>query len=194
MDHFALFEQYISACDESITPSKKKEYDDSCKHSNILEENGIKVCTECGIEITRDITYDKEWRYYGASDTRHNTDPNRCHARKSDERTIYKDVGGLGFSDKIIAKANELYEEVTNKKIYRGNSRKAIVFACIFHAYKIYGNPQNCENLISVFSLERKVGLKGLKHVNLNGLLGDQPDRKPCLLSLQLMSGIITVI
>ena len=44
----------------------------------------------------------------------------------------------MGFSDKIISKANKLYDEVTSGNIYRGNSRKAIVFACIFHAYKLW--------------------------------------------------------
>ena len=160
MDKFVLFQECVSAY-ESTTNNNKKINNDTCNHNSILEENGIKVCTDCGIEITRDITYDKEWRYYGASDTRHISDPNRCHARKSDERTIYKDVEGLGFSDKIIVKANELYEEVTNKKIYRGNSRKAIIFACIFHAYKIEGNPQSCESLVDIFNLDRKIGLKG---------------------------------
>ena len=45
---------------------------------------------------------------------------------------------------------------------------KAIVFACIFHAYKLEGKPQSCEQLINIFNLDRKIGLKGLKHVNLN--------------------------
>ena len=37
-----------------------------------------------------------------------------------------------------------------------------------FHSYKLEGNPQSCESLIEVFNLDRKIGLKGLKHVNLN--------------------------
>ena len=114
-----------------------------------------------------DFSYEKEWRYYGVMDTKHNTDPNRCHARKSDEKTIYKDVEKMGFSDKIISQANAIYEQCTNGKIYRGNSRKGIIFACIFHAYKINGYVQSCEHLLDVFQIERKVGLKGLKFINL---------------------------
>ena len=73
----------------------------------------------------------------------------------------------MGFSDKILAKANEIYTQSTNGKIYRGNS-KIIVFASVFHAYKELENPQSCDNLLGIFGLERKVGLRGLKHVNLN--------------------------
>ena len=78
-----------------------------------------------------------------------------CFSRENKRKTIsYKDVENMGFSDKVVSLANDLYSQVTKEKIYRGNSRKAIVFACIFHAYKIMGKPQSCENLQSVFSKE----------------------------------------
>ena len=129
MNNFELFEKALEKCSKGKNTASSQE---KCTHDNIIFENGTKLCEDCGIEINRDICYDKEWRYYGAADTRHNTDPNRCYIRKSEERTIYKDVDNMGFSDKIVSKANKLYEEVTSGKIYRGNSRKAIIFACIF--------------------------------------------------------------
>lgn len=138
-----------------------------CLHSNIDNEKGINVCTDCGEEITKEIEHTKEWRYYGQSDNRHSSDPNRVQIRKSEERNIYKDVENMGFSDKIISEANKIYFQVTHGQIFRGNSRKAIVFACIFHSYKLSGKPQSHEKLINVFNLNRKTGLKGLKHVNL---------------------------
>ena len=140
---------------------------DSCPHLNMAIEKGVDVCTDCGEEITKKIHNTKEWVYYGQSDTRHSSDPNRVQIRKSDERNIYKDVENMGFSDKIISEANKIYFQVTKGQIFRGNSRKAIVFACIFHAYKMSGKPQSHEKLIHVFNLNRKTGLKGLKHVNL---------------------------
>jgi len=142
--------------------------DDVCLHEKVIEENGGKICMDCGIEVSRDILYDKEWRYYGSNDTKHTSDPNRCHIRKSEYKTIFKDVENMGFSEKIINIANGIYEDVTKNKIYRGKSRKAIIFACIFHSYKIDGNPLSCENLIKIFNLDKKIGLKGLKYVNLN--------------------------
>jgi len=142
----------------------------ACKHENMCEDiNANEICEDCGMIRAKDqFTYEKEWRYYGVMDTKHNTDPNRCHARKTDEKTIFKDVEKMGFSDRIIAEANRIYEECTHGKIYRGNSRKGIIFACIFHAYKLNGYIQSCEHLLEVFQIERRVGLKGLKFINLN--------------------------
>jgi transcription initiation factor TFIIIB Brf1 subunit/transcription initiation factor TFIIB len=159
----------ISVCKNAECGSKHEDGINNrgeCKHSIIIS-NGNKVCEFCGLELPREIDNSKEWRYYGAQDTRHNGDPSRCHMRKIDERTINKDVEHMGFSDKIIERANSIYEEVSGGKIYRGNSRKAIIFACIFHAYKLSGEPQSCDTLIDIFNLEKKVGLRGLKHVNL---------------------------
>ena len=137
-----------------------------CTHKNIIEDNGVKLCTDCGREISRAMSFEKEWRWYGRDrDTRH-SDPNRCHIRKTDDRTIYSDVAGLGFTDRIISEANRIYQEVTNGNIYRANSRRAIIFACIFHAYKLQGHPQTCMDLMTIFKLDRKVGLKGLKHIS----------------------------
>jgi transcription initiation factor TFIIIB Brf1 subunit/transcription initiation factor TFIIB len=137
-----------------------------CVHKNIIDDNDVKLCTDCGREICRAMSFEKEWRWYGRDkDTRH-SDPNRCHLRKTDDRTIYSDVAGLGFTDKIVAEANKIYQQVTRGNIYRANSRRAIIFACIFHAYKLQGHPQTCTDLMHIFKLDRKVGLKGLKHIS----------------------------
>jgi transcription initiation factor TFIIIB Brf1 subunit/transcription initiation factor TFIIB len=152
---------------DQVSDWDDKESDD-CLHPNIANETGADVCIDCGEEITKKIQHTKEWRYYGQSDTRHSSDPNRVQIRKSEERSIYKDVENMGFSDKIVSEANKIYFQVTHGQIFRGNSRKSIVFACIFHAYKLSGKPQSHEKLIHVFNLNRKTGLKGLKHVNLH--------------------------
>ena len=92
----------------------------------------------------------------------------RMQSRKNDERGIYRDVENLGFKDHIVEAANRTYAQVTKGKIFRGNSRKAIVFACIFHAYKMSGTPLSHERLINIFKLSKKTGLRGLKYVNLH--------------------------
>jgi transcription initiation factor TFIIIB Brf1 subunit/transcription initiation factor TFIIB len=163
---FKLFEEvYMSeAVENPITTTTPEE----CQHPRILMENSHKICENCGILMNKDLSFEKEWRFYGLNDTKHHNDPNRCHLRKIEEVSIFKDVDKLGFSEKIILYANSIYEEVTQKKIYRGNSRRGIIFACIFHAYKMNDLPQSCESLIKVFGIERKIALKGLKYVNLN--------------------------
>jgi len=158
---FDLFEKFL--------PEKQKESSSECQHLNIAENGHVFLCVECGEEISKNISQDKEWRYYGASDTKHSSDPNRCQIRRvEEEKNIYKDVDGMGFKDNIITIANEKYQEVTHEKIHRGNTRKAIIFACIFLAFKETGNPQSCEPLINIFNIDRKTGLRGLKIVNLN--------------------------
>lgn len=169
MDEFSILENALREYDNKVEQSDGDQgIEQECSHSEIVEERGSRSCIHCGQEVIKNITYEKEWRYYGADDTRHTSDPNRCQARKVEERSIFKDVENMGFSDKVVSLANELYSQVTKDKIYRGNSRKSIVFACIFHAYKIMGKPQSCDNLQAVFNLDRKIILKGMKHVNLN--------------------------
>ena len=136
-----------------------------CAHLNWLMESFNRICEDCGMIIPKDDCPEEEDLTPVA---KYNTDPRRCHARRNEEKGIYKDVEKLGFSDKIVSIANIMYEQVTKGKIFRGNSRKGIIFACIFHAYKINENPQSCEQLIEIFGIERRVGLKGLKFVNLN--------------------------
>lgn len=134
---------------------------DNCPHNNTMTEGSITMCIDCGFEIKKSnidcIKKEGKTSY----------DPTRCYMRRIDDRSIYKDVIGMGFSEEIINIANNLYEQVTNGKVSRGKSRKAIIFACIFHAYKMNGMPQSCESLIDTFGLNKKVGLKGFKHVNL---------------------------
>jgi len=151
---------YVNSKMKDQTP---EESSDKCTHANWSMESFNKICEDCGVMIR-----DEENSESLAPVAKYNTDPKRCHARRSEEKGIFRDVEKLGFSDKIVSIANMLYEQVTHGRIFRGNSRKGVIFACIFHAYKINNNPQSCEHLIEIFGIERKIGLKGLKYVNLN--------------------------
>jgi hypothetical protein len=161
-------ESSILSVNNSSKYNPSEEKTNECFHCNTTNEKSIEVCIDCGEEIIKNIENSKEWRYYGQSDSRHSSDPNRVQIRKSEERNIFKDVENMGFSEKIVSEANKIYFQVTQGQIFRGNSRKSIVFACIFHAYKMSGKPQSHEKLIHIFNLNRKTGLKGLKHVNLH--------------------------
>ena len=160
MDFFKYFDEPTTSGEQSSSQE--------CKHENIIMENNLRICEACGSELEQTVSHEKDWTYYGVSDNKHLSDPNRCYARRSDAKTILKDVENLGISERIINIADKIYAQVTQNKIYRGKSRRAIIFACIFHAYKIDGNPQTCDNLINLFGITRKFGLKGLKQVNLN--------------------------
>ena len=164
-----LYKQDNPGRDEATGPVLIK-----CPHSTLVSENGFTLCEDCGEIVSKEIQHEKEWRYYGQADSKHSSDPNRVQARKNEEKGIFKDVQGMGFSDKIVDEANEIYSQVTKNEIKRGNSRKAIVFACIYQAYKLNNIPQDSDRLIKVFGLTRKAGLSGLKIVTLNAPKGSK--------------------
>lgn len=164
----SAFEYYFSNIKDE-EDEQKADFDifKSCTHDTIENIDGVNTCLECGQEIGINRSFEKEWRYYEGSDGA-GADPSRCHYRKVVEKTISKDVENMGFSKYIIDKSNSLFDEVTKGDIYRGNSRKAIVFACVFEAYKQSGNPKSLEFLQDKFRLQRKVISKGINHVGMN--------------------------
>lgn len=164
MADFSLFDNIVDTYNKESS-SSDEELNQGCGHEDCCMEGGLMICTKCGEEIDRPIVHQKDWCFY--ADNRR-SDPNRVHARKVEEKTISKDVAGMNFSETIVSSANDIYMEVTKGQIYRGGSRKAIIFACIFHAYKLSGNHQTPDNLIRTFGLSRKSGLKGMKIVNVN--------------------------
>jgi transcription initiation factor TFIIIB Brf1 subunit/transcription initiation factor TFIIB len=167
MTDFALFEQALANYNQNKHSIEDPfEPNESCTHSIIISDRGAIKCVDCGEEVDKDLTYDREWRWYGGFDNRNSSDPNRVQPRKSGIRNIDDDVKNMGFGDKIVSEADKIYSDVTKKEIYRGNFRKAIIFACIFQAYKMVQDPQSHEKLISIFGLNRKTSLRGLKFVS----------------------------
>jgi transcription initiation factor TFIIIB Brf1 subunit/transcription initiation factor TFIIB len=166
MTDFSIFENIVTSYNETEC-NKPTGETGICLHVNSVFENGITTCTCCGEEVDRPLVFSKDWRYYNSSDSKR-SDPTRVHARKIEEKNISKDVSSMNFSDSIVSVANDLYIACTKGQIYRGGSRKAVIFACIFHAYKLAGNHQTPDALISAFGLTRKAGLKGMKILNIN--------------------------
>ena len=168
MSEFELFEQALAEYETNkITKEELSEDTYICLHCDLVDENGVISCLECGEQIQRTIMHEKEWRFYGYGDSKRSSDPNRVQIRKCEDRNINKDVENMGFSDTIVNQANEIYGQVTRGQIFRGDSRKAVIFACIYHAYKIAGKCQTPKNLMEAFGLNKKSSLKGLKIVNI---------------------------
>lgn len=134
-----------------------------CMHKT-TESNGYQICILCGHIIKQNLSNsNKEWRYYGVS----NNDPNRTHIRKVDTKSIHKDIENMNLGEDVVFTANNIYVQVTQNKIYRAKSRKSIVFACVFNAYKILNIPQTPDSLLKMFGIKRKIALKGLKMVGM---------------------------
>ncbi len=173
-EDFSLFEELYqniqrtdaaSSAPSSVASCDSEEEEEvMCSCSDTVEEQGVLMCRGCG----REIQENKGNRWSGIEGGRGVSDPTRCQARKVDEKSIFKDVETYGFSPAIVHVANDIYIQVTDSKIYRGESRRGIIFSCIFHAFKLSGAPQSSDSLNSVFKLDRKVMLKGMKHVSLH--------------------------
>ena len=165
MSSFSIFEEALerhNKCSKIIKVSIEK-----CLHDSVIEDSGVVLCMNCGTEIKKDITYDKDWRYYGKFDTKNSSDPTRVHLRKEEDKNIYKDISKMNFNHKIITLANQIYKDITKGKIKRGKSRKSIIFACVYEAYVQSDDVQIPGNLIQVFNITRKEGLQGKKFLEL---------------------------
>lgn len=139
------------------------DYEEECTHDNKREEDDGVVCILCGEHFDHDISQEKEWRFYGASDSRGSANPSRCHIRKSDDKSIYDDVKNMNFPANIVEEADRLYKKVTNGSIHRGSRRKSLIFNCVFYAYKRIGMPQSPERIAAFFKLKKRTISSGRK-------------------------------
>lgn len=155
--NFDIFDEIASQLD---TRHPTEPVPDRCAHLNTIKENGNMICYDCGTELLKIISYDK----------RNNSNYVELkNNRKLDDRGILPEIEHLGFSPAELAIATGIYDKVTKGKIYRGNSRKAIIFIALFQATKHSGKQgYTCENLREILGIDRKGILKGLKLVNMN--------------------------
>jgi len=167
-DILKLFDSF-----NAITPNVDFETMDSfeCSHYTHILGIGVYMCRDCGIELTKSLD---------SSDMKNVIEPNRCYIRKSSVRTIEQDLTNMNINDNIKDIANGIYMDICKGKVHRGMRRRAIIFASVFHAYKIVNNPQSCESLIKLFQIKRKDALKGLKYVNENSSK-ESPIRSTCI-------------
>ena len=141
---------------------------DECKHELVdTSPEGSMVCMECGLQLSLAIDSSPEWRYYKENDTKHASDPSRCCLRKYEEKSIYRDVEGFDIPRHVVDKANESYSVVTEESILRGNSRKGLIFACIYYAYEDAGERKSQEEMKSYFNINKKILSSGMKMFNL---------------------------
>jgi transcription initiation factor TFIIIB Brf1 subunit/transcription initiation factor TFIIB len=155
-----LIESFSNDCDinkinENIITEKKES--SVCTHSRYVTEKDD-ICVDCG-QILDSSSLKNTQRLI--------SDQNRLQIRRDVEKTIYNDVTGMGFSDKIVNTANDIYMAVTEGSIKRGASRKGFVFACIFYAYKLHGVPCSYDLLVNTFRLKRRICSRGIRFLNL---------------------------
>lgn len=152
---------------EYIVPDEFRLADLCCSHTNTVREGSFLNCSDCGLEIQNIFNYEQTWKSC-LNDIIKN---GGYSIRKQDDKSIFKDVEGFGFEEKIIEVANELYCMVTELKNYRGSYRKAIIFATLFYAIKMDKSNTltiNEGSIKNIFGLDKKTIIKGIKLINLS--------------------------
>ena len=135
-----------------------------CPHLDVSQENDVRVCFDCGEQLPITEKEPVGWSY------NHST---LCVLRKIPMKSIFPDVEQYRFPQNILDTANEIYTKVTKGSTYRGRYRLAIIFACIFNAFKLHQTPKSLDSLKAVFNnpnvknLKNKSISKGLKFVNI---------------------------
>lgn len=155
----AVFENHsdFSAVKQLLEPAIEN-FKPECKHDNTIEEDGARICEDCGLQVEM-VTYDAEWRYYG--DTK-GKDPSRCHKVKGNEKTIDKVVEKLHLPESIKIATEEKYRKVVGETTARGTGRKAIVAACLLHAYRDKDDIRTVDEIRNLFELSKKDISSGL--------------------------------
>lgn len=131
----------------------------TCAHTAYVTHDALlEYCAQCGVEKRRTLLAEREWGA-GAGDS-------RCQTRKGTRGSIDEELHYLGFDDDIVSRAEKIYTQVASG--IGGTSHRAIIFACVFNAFKLANAPQNCDTLRDVFGLDRRAALRGLKIINMH--------------------------
>jgi len=138
----------------------------NCQHLEVTNFDGVEFCDLCGLKLDEELVNNEQYgtaNNSAVSGNGYTNNPGRCHLRKDTARGLYTDLESRNFPQKIIERANDYYKQIIENKIYRAKNRLGIVFACTFHAYIDFEEPQASVELAKKFDLDRKSVSSGLK-------------------------------
>ena len=150
---------------------EEEEEEEECTHTKKKIVAGQETCIDCGMTF-QTLSKEHEWRYYGNEDNHHKDNPSRCHINKQekDDKSILGDIAPYDFPEIIKAKANEIYQHhlsCSKKQIYRNDSRRGIIFECLFLSFLWNGQPKNPDLLYKLLNIKKKVASCGIKEIHL---------------------------
>lgn len=170
MSDFDVFDQIAEQINESNVIKEDStpitEQTDGCLHENIIEEYGISSCQDCGIQLKKNVV--SESKMYMVTDNRSIGDGNRCWAPRKKNRSIRDDIKGLGFSDPIINKTDDIFKTIANGRIFREDKRRSIIVACLLEAHKLLDIPVSIEYLLTKLPIGNGNITVGMKMVEIN--------------------------
>ena len=154
------FEEFRLSIEKDLENSDES-LEEKCQHLHVEATDDKTICHDCGQE-TMLISYNQEWRYYGNSDNRNTHDPSRCHSRSDSTRGIESVTAALNIPQPVKAIAREHYMKIVGDATTRGTTRASIVAACIFYAYRKYGDTRTAEEVRKMFNINKKNMSNGL--------------------------------
>ena len=143
---FEIFETYLKEQSLDITADLKE-----CNHDYFNTNEGL-VCVRCMHHVECE---EKEMSSYNNS------------KRTKSNVGIRKEIEHLPLAENIIEIVNELFVKTCQQRVYRGKYRKAIICACIFHAFMMLGYPQSFDTITKWFELDHQSASKGFKLVKM---------------------------
>lgn len=144
----------------ATTTIESSESESECKHlETMTTDSGNIVCCNCGLQL-KETLVDTEQRYYTPGDS---TNQSRHHTKKSEARSLFGDLEKHSFPKPVAELSNTYYTQLIDGHIYRAKTRTAIVFACVFNAFKALKEPRSPEEIARAFDLDKKGISRGLK-------------------------------
>jgi transcription initiation factor TFIIIB Brf1 subunit/transcription initiation factor TFIIB len=115
-----------------------------CLHLDSFQEGTNHVCLDCGevLPLKNEESIAKHHTYTTLSYV----------YRKPAKRSIHKDIAHLPIPKMVVDTANELYLNVYATKACQNKQRQTLIFACIFHAFKMHHIPKSLDMLKSIFN------------------------------------------
>lgn len=158
------YENIKTFINESNSEFLEGNQDIECEHLKYFEEDGIKLCIDCGCEVNV-LDFESEWRNYGDSDTRSSKDTSRCHKSQTVKPGLDKvfQEAKLGFLQQSIKKKVEKrYNIIVGKDTVRGTGRKAIVASCLLYVFRDEHDIRFADEIRLLFGLTKRDMSDGL--------------------------------
>ncbi len=155
----AEYQFYLQTMGAELAPVE----DEPCPHRIVVDRGDFQVCADCG-DTKEILSYDAEWRFYGANDNKSSKDPSRCHyVSNTASRNIKKMLEIRKIPEAIIAITIQKYETVVGPKTMRGEKRNGIIAICLWRALLEGGDFRTVTEVGALFKLDRKNLYKGLQ-------------------------------
>lgn len=130
----------------------------NCEHTDTFEDGDLVICALCGAQVEK-IDFSPEWRYFGASDNRANSDTSRCHMSKDMNKGSIQPVfqsAGLNIHKSLLDETQIKYDETIKGNTTRGKKRTSIVAACYQRVLFNHGDIRCPKEISNMFNIEEK--------------------------------------